>query len=841
MKPDPYFAYSLSQMKNMFSSFPVDEVIPALIDAMAASRCAVLSAPPGAGKTTRVPLALLETAWLGKGKILMLEPRRLAARRAASFMAQQLGERVGQTVGYRIRGDAAVSNATRVEVVTEGILTRMLHDNPELPGVGLVIFDEFHERSIHADLGLAFTLDVQKHLRDDLRVLIMSATLDGVAVAHLLGDAPVIESVGRAFHVKTRYSRFTSDKPLEARIAEVVSRALTTEEGDILVFLPGMREIRRVEEKLQSGSLDDVIVHILHGDLSPTVQEAALAPSRSGIRKVILSTSIAETSLTIDGVRIVVDSGLARAARFDPRRGMSGLVTIPVSRAVADQRRGRAGRQSTGVCYRLWREEEHAQLPEYPVPEIRVSDLAHAALDLVLWGAPTGEGLSFLDRPLSANLVQAQGILRSLGALTDDGRLTPHGRTMAALPIHPRFAHMIIRGKEIGRGAAACELAAILEERDLLGAGAKTDVDLTSRIDAFRYARGLTPGVRDRIAAQRRRLMEMLDIHNERENNSECGILVAFAYPERIARKRPERSGLYQLANGTIAVLPQGNLAREEFLAIADVDAGSGDAKIYLAASIKESELESAFSDEIVNETEIEWNDAKQQVRAKSVRKLGAVMLSEQSLEPAGERITRALIEGIRRTGLRCLPWEKESQQFRSRVQWARRSIKDTSEWPDLSDKTLTGLLERWLAPFLDGMWKLDQLQRLDLVVILRVMFTHQQLRELDRLAPSQLLVPSGSRITLDYTPTHHPALSVKLQELFGLTETPRVGGGTIPVTIHLLSPAARPLAVTQDLRSFWENVYPEIRKQLRARYPKHLWPEDPLTATPTWRTIRKH
>jgi ATP-dependent helicase HrpB len=828
-------------MKNKFSSFPVDEVVPALIDAMAASRCAVLSAPPGAGKTTRVPLALLEAAWLGKGKILMLEPRRLAARRAAAYMAQRLGERVGHTVGYRIRGDAAVSKATRVEVVTEGILTRMLHDNPELPGVSLVIFDEFHERSIHADLGLAFTLDVQKHLRDDLRVLIMSATLDGVAVAHLLGDAPVIESVGKAFHVETRYSRFTSDKPLEARIVEVVSRALTTEEGDILVFLPGMREIRRVEEKLQGVSPDDVIVHILHGDLSLTVQEAALAPARSGKRKVILSTSIAETSLTIDGVRIVVDSGLARAARFDPRRGMSGLVTIPVSRAVADQRRGRAGRQSAGVCYRLWREEEHAQLPEYPVPEIRVSDLAHAALDLALWRAPTGEGLSFLDRPLSANLVQAQGILKSLGALTADGRLTPHGRTMAALPIHPRFAHMIIKGKEIGRGAAACELAAILEERELLGTGAKADVDLASRIDAFRTGHGVTPGVRDRITAQKRRLMEMLDIHDERENNSECGILVAFAYPERIARKRPERLGQYQLANGTIAVLPQGNLAREEFLAIADVDAGSGDAKIYLAASIKESELESAFSDEIVNETEIEWNDAKQQVRARSVRKLGAVVLSEQSLKPAGEEITRSLIEGIRRTGLPCLPWEKESQQFRSRVQWVRRSIKDTSEWPDLSDETLTGSLERWLAPFLDGMWKLDQLQRLDLVEIFRGMFTHQQLRELNRLAPSQLLVPSGSRITLDYTPSDHPALSVKLQELFGLIETPRVGGGIIPVTIHLLSPAARPLAVTQDLRSFWEKVYPEIRKQLRARYPKHPWPEDPLTATPTRRTIRKH
>ena len=841
MNPHPYLAYFVIQMKNKVSSFPVEEVVPTLIEALASSHCAVLSAPPGAGKTTRVPLVLLEADWLGKNRILMLEPRRLAARRAASYMAQQLGEPVGQTVGYRIRGDAVVSKVTRIEVVTEGILTRMLHANPELPDVGLVIFDEFHERSIHADLGLAFTLDVRKNLREDLRVLVMSATLDGVGIARLLQGAPVVESAGKMYPVETRYARFASEKPLEVRTADAVERALVSEEGDILVFLPGMREIRRVEEKLQRRSGEDVVVRILHGDLSASVQEAALAPAPKGKRKVILSTSIAETSLTIDGVKIVIDSGLARTVRFDPRRGMSGLVTIPVSRAVADQRRGRAGRQSAGVCFRLWREEEHMQLPEYPVPEIRVSDLAHVALDLALWGAPMSEGLAFLDPPPVAYLAQARGVLKALGALTDDGRLTPHGRTMAGLPIHPRFAHMIIRGKKLGRGADACELAAILEERDFMGGGAKADIDLASRIDVFRRGHGLAPGVRDRIAAQKRRLMDMVDIEDAGKGDSECGILVAFAYPERIARKRAEGGGGYQLANGTIAVLPPGNLGREEFLAIADVEAGSGDAKIYLAASIKESELEGAFSEEMLNEKEIEWNDAKRQVRARSVRKLGAFVLSEQPLEPKGEEIAQALIEGIRRNGMQCLPWEKESERFRSRVQWVRRSIKEASEWPDLSDGVLTTSLDNWLAPFLNGMWKLDQLQQLDLVEILRSMFNHQQLRDLDRLAPAQLPVPSGSRITLDYTPTDHPALSVKLQELFGLTETPRVGGGIIPVTIHLLSLAARPLAVTQDLRSFWQNVYPEIRKQLRARYPKHPWPEDPLTATPTRRTIRKH
>ena len=828
-------------MDNRIPQFPIDEAIPPLMQALSASRSAVLCAPPGAGKTTRIPLVLLGAAWLKKSKILMLEPRRLAARRAASYMAQQLGERVGQTVGYRIRGDAVVSKQTSIEVVTEGILTRMLHANPDLPGVELVIFDEFHERSIHADLGLAFTLDVQNHLREDLRVLVMSATLDGVAVAELLRGPPVIETSGKSYPVETRYARFISEKPLDVRVADVVSRAIAAEEGDVLVFLPGMREIRRVEEKLQSKMPEDVIVHTLHGDLPTAVQEAALAPSKPGRRKVILSTSIAETSLTIDGVRIVVDSGLSRAARFDPRRGMSGLVTIPVSRAVADQRRGRAGRQSAGVCYRLWTEAEHEQLPGYPVPEIRVSDLAHVALDLALWGAPTGEGLSFLDPPPVALLAQAQTVLRGLGAMTDDGKLTPHGRSMAALPIHPRLAHMIIKGNEMGHGPEACALAALLEERDVFGGGSKSDVDLESRLEVFRQSGGTMSGVRDRVASQKRRLMEMMQIGGGRSKTEATGLLVALAYPERIARKRAERSGSYQLSNGTTATLPAGSLlARKEYLAIADVDAGAGDAKIFLAAPVNENDLEDVFAAEIVEQKEIGWSDSEARVVFRRVRKLGAVILAEQSIEPVGDEITGALIEGIRRTGLHCLPWEKEAERFRARVQWARRMLPETAELPDLSDDGLGSTMDQWLAPFLGGMWRLQHLQRLRLAEILRSLLSPRQAHELDRLAPSQLHVPSGSHVSLDYTPTDHPALSVKLQELFGLTDTPRVGAGRIPVTIHLLSPAARPLAVTQDLRSFWENVYPDIRKQLRARYPKHPWPEDPLTATPTKRTIRK-
>ena len=841
MKPPQDFAYWRDDMTQPFPKFPVDEAIPQLKTALENPRRAVLSAPPGAGKTTRVPPAMLDAPWINGQRILMLEPRRLAARRAAEYMAKQMGERPGGMVGYRIRGDSVVGKTTRIEVVTEGILTRMLHSAPELPGVGLVIFDEFHERSIHADLGLAFTLDVQNHLRDDLRVLVMSATLDGVAVAKLLGNAPVIESAGNMYPVETQYARFTAEKPLEARVVDTVQRAMHAGNGDVLVFLPGMREIRRVEETLLRRQQEDVVVHVLHGELPARTQDSALAPAPSGMRKIILSTSIAETSLTIDGVRIVVDAGLARTARFDPRRGMSGLVTIAVSRAVADQRRGRAGRQGPGLCFRLWTEAEHEQLPAYPVPEIRVSDLTHVALDLALWGSPSGSGLAFLDPPPEPLLRQAQGVLRDLGATTEQGQLTQHGRAIAELPIHPRLGHMIIKGNELGFGSAACELAALLEERDLLLGGVKNDVDLASRVDALRKGGGARSGASDRIAAQRKRLMEMVNSRNKRSAGEPWGILTALAYPERIARKRSDKPRAYQLSGGTTAVLPPGSLlGREECLAVADLDASSRDAKIYLAAPVTLKELETIFADRITMEENVLWDANEKRVVSRRLRKLGAVILGENPREPQGDEVLRAFVDGIRRTGLQSLPWEKEVERFRARAGWARRSVKETADVPDLSDEALLGSLETWLAPWLEGMWKLDQLQRLRLMDVLRGMFSPQQLRELDRLAPSHLIVPSGSKIAIDYTRTDHPVLSVKLQELFGLTETPRVGGGAVPVTIYLLSPAARPLAVTQDLRSFWLNVYPEIRKQLRARYPKHPWPENPLTATPTKRTLRR-
>ncbi len=650
-----------------------------------------------------------------------------------------------------------------------------------------------------------------------------------------------------------------------------------------------MREIRRVEESLSRRLPEEALICLLHGDLPARVQEAALSPAPLGQRKVILSTSIAETSLTIDGVRVVVDSGLARSASFDPRRGMSGLVTIPVSRAVADQRRGRAGRQAPGVCYRLWTERENEQLAQFPVPEIRSSDLAHLALDLALWGAPMGESLAFLDPPPPAHLSRARGLLTRLGAISAEGQLTEHGRMMAGLPIHPRLSHMIITARKQGLAAAACELAALLEERDLAAASGKNDADLAGRLEAVRSGRTIAPGVRDRILAQQERLMAMAGTESEkspamragsthqglssarrqsagpessgtarsaapahsaassrqpdaeRSAESACGLLLALAYPDRIARRRPERQGSYHLANGLIASLPAASpLAREEFLAIAEADAGAAEGKIYLAAPVSAAELEQFFADDIVVEEEVVWDGREKRVRARRRRKLGAVVLEEAPHESADVDVAGAMMEGIRRAGLHSLPWERDAERLCGRIQWARQNLAGLADLPDFSAENLLAGLENWLAPHLAGMWRLEQLQRLPLAAILAGRLTAQQRRDLERLAPSQIHVPSGSRIALEYPAEGAPVLAVKLQELFGLTETPRIGGGSVPVTIHLLSPAARPLAVTQDLRSFWQNTYPEIRKQLRARYPKHPWPEDPLTALPTRKTIRK-
>jgi ATP-dependent helicase HrpB len=829
------------EMRSFLQNLPIDNVLSELERAFDSTTNLVLSAPPGAGKTTHVPIALLSSEWLVGKKIIMLEPRRLAARRAAEFMSAQLDEKTGKTVGYRIRGESVACKDTRIEVVTEGILTRLLQQEPELPDIGLIIFDEFHERSIHADLGLALALDVQKHLRNDLHLLVMSATLDGVTIAQLLDNAKIVESLGQSYTVTTHNAKFTSEKPVEVRLVDTLLRALDEQQGDVLIFLPGRREIRRVENLLWKKRLpEDVIVHSLYGDASYQQQSAALSPAPSGKRKVILSTSIAETSLTIDGVCVVIDSGLARTARFDVRRGMSGLVTIPVSKAVADQRRGRAGRQQPGVCYRLWTAAEHEMLPDYPIPEIKTADLASLALDFALWGTPNGENLRFLDPPPTPHLLQAQSLLKDIGAVDAAGKLTKHGRTMAELPLHPRLSHMILRGKEFGSGSFACDIAALLEERDIIAGKKDTDIDLDSRLHILHERQRTDEGVRERILFQSRRLKQLADIHPSKEKKEpSTGILLAFAYPERVARRRDTKSNRYQMTSGTTAILPSGSLlAREEFIAIGEVDGIGTEVRTYLAAPLTKEEIELVFIDSIIEEEEIRWNNADAAVIARRISRLGAVVLSEQHIKPHGEKVTSALIEGVKQLGIHCLPWDKDTRSLQQRSEWLRTYLAP-AQWPDLSDSNLINTAEEWLAPFLDGIWKKEQLSALPLLKILQSHITRSIIQQIDSLAPSHLKLPSGSIAALDYS-GNQPVLAVRLQELFGQIDTPKICNGKVSVLIHLLSPARRPLAVTQDLHSFWTTVYPEIRTQMRARYPKHVWPEDPLSAKPTNKTIRK-
>jgi ATP-dependent helicase HrpB len=823
---------------------PIDTVLPDLRAALRASRQVILSAPPGAGKTTCVPAALLGEDWLSGGRIVMLEPRRLAARRAAEFMASTAGERVGETVGYRIRGESRVGPKTRIEVVTEGILTRVLQDDPALTGTGAVIFDEFHERSLTGDLGLALALDAQNHLRPDLRILVMSATLDGTPLARLLSDAPIVEGKGNVHPVETRYASFRSDRPVEVRVVDSIRRAMQSGEGDILVFLPGRREIVRVESLLYEKALPgDPIVHLLYGDAGYERQLAALVPDPQGGRKVILSTSIAETSLTIDGVRIVIDAGLARSATFDPRRGMSGLVTGPVSRAIADQRRGRAGRQGPGLCFRLWTREDHERLPPFPTPEILAADLAPLALDLTLWGNPLGEGLRFLDPPPLPHLSQARDLLRTLGALDAVGHFTSHGRLMTQLPVHPRLAHMMLRGRDLGCGGIACDIAALLEERDLFSGSKGPDIDLRSRWAALRNAREADRGARDRINAQAGRFRSLLGVTvgTAAQADRSIGMLLGFAYPERLARQREKNSRRYQMASGTGAILPEGSLlAREQYLALGEVDGAGAEVKVFLAAPIDQSDLESAFSAEISTEDEIRWDSRSRSVIARRARHLGSIMIKETLLRPEGDQALSSMLEGIREMGIVSLPWTGSAGEFRTRSEWLRTSGNAPAGWPDLSDEALLSTLPRWLGPFLGGISKQEHLSRVDLSAALRGLFSRQQLHEIDRLAPSHLKVPGGSQVRIDYTAGAQPVLAVRLQEMFGETDTPRVAGGKVPLLLQLLSPARRPLAVTQDLRSFWANSYQGFRKQMQARYPRHNWPEDPLAAVPTNRVTKR-
>ena len=828
---------------------PIEHVIPELRAALRERTSAVLQAPPGAGKTTRVPLALLDEPWLAGAKIVMLEPRRLAARAAAGFMARTRGEGVGETVGYRVRMDTRVGPRTRVEVVTEGVLARMLQSDPALEGVGLVIFDEFHERSLHADLGLALCLQSQGVLREDLRVLVMSATLDGQAVARLLGDAPLVTSEGRAFPVETRYLGRRAEVRPAAAAASATRRALDEEGGDVLVFLPGAGEIRQAEEILREGGgpAGGVEIFPLHGTLPPEAQDRAIAPSPPGRRKVVLSTSIAETSLTIEGVRVVVDAGLSRVPRFSPRTGMTRLETTRVSRASADQRRGRAGRVGPGVCYRLW--DEHDALLAHSAPEITEADLAPLALELAEWGVADPAELAWLDPPPAAAFSQARELLRELGALDGEGAITPHGRRMAGMALHPRLAHMALRAAEMGHGALACELAALLSERDVLrsDAGAPGDADLRLRLEVMRdaeagrvpaFVRGMRvdrEGVR-RALAEARHWRRALRTGSGVIDPEAGGVVLALAYPDRIAQRRPGAAGRYLLRNGRGAALahPQA-LGEAAYLVAAELGDAGRESRIFLAAPLNQADLEAHFGEQVETAEEVVWDADARTVRARRRERLGAIVLREAPLrEPNPELVVAALLEGIGRAGLEVLPWSDGARRVRERIAFLHRL--DPAGWPDVSDAALLGGLEEWLGPYLHGARSGDALSRLDLAEILLNALPWDRRAALDEMAPTHLVVPSGSRIPIDYSDPGSPVLAVRLQEMFGLAETPRVARGSVPLTLHLLSPAHRPVQVTRDLAGFWKGSYFDVRKDLRGRYPKHHWPEDPMQAAPTAR-----
>ena len=850
--------YSLLHVRlhPIMSRLPIEDVLSDLRQSLIRSPNGLLTAPPGAGKTTRVPLALLDAPWLQDKKLLMLEPRRLATRAAAHRMATMLNERSGETVGYRMRLDTKIGPKTRIEVVTEGILTRLLQQDPSLSAYGAVLFDEFHERSLQADTGLALCLESQRLFRPDLRLLIMSATLDCGPVGQLLGDAPVITCEGRMFPVETRYLDEPITGHLDTAVARIIRRALARDQGSLLVFLPGMAEIRRVERQLLDANLEPTIhVTPLHGDLPQDAQDAAISPALPGTRKIVLATSIAETSLTIDGVRIVIDAGLLRVPRFDPRSGLTRLDTIRVTQDSAEQRRGRAGRLEPGVCYRLWTEREQASLAARRPPEILDADLTSLVLELALWGTTDPAELSWLTAPPSGAVTQASDLLIRLEALDPSGHITAHGTRMAELALHPRLSHMLLKAGPLGLTDLACDLAALLGERDLLrGPAGRQQADIRTRLDVLHghhdHAAGATVdrGVYHRVTGTaemwRRQLARLSTKSTARAARDQqgVGILLALAYPDRIAQRQSGNDARYVLANGRGALFATpDHLGSEPYLAIAELDGGAQWAKIELAAPIAQAEIESLYADQIVETEAVSWDEKTQAVQALRQRRLGGLILSQHNLsKPDPALIATALLQGVRQAGLNSLAWTAELRQWQARVQFLRRTDGPGSPWPDLSDEHLLQTLDQWLGPYLQSITTLDRVKRMPLDQPLHALLSWDLQRQLERLAPTHLAVPSGSNIRVDYESAEIPVLAVRLQELFGCQDTPRVAGGKIPVMLHLLSPAKRPVQVTKDLASFWANAYQDVRKELRGRYPKHPWPDNPLTAPPTAKAKRR-
>lgn len=814
------------------TGLPIEDAVGPLRAALAEGASAVLEAPPGAGKTTLVPLRLLDEPWLRGGRVLMLEPRRLAARAAATRMAALLGEEVGATVGYVTRFERRLSRATRVEVVTEGLLARRLQRDPALAGYGLVVFDEFHERSLDADLGLALCLDVQGGLRPDLRLLLMSATLDGEALArHLGGAARRVRAEGRLHPVRVEHLPPAVGAPLESGVAAAVERALAAAPGTVLVFLPGAAEIRRAEPAVAALGVE---ARPLHGELPRAAQDAALRPPAPGARKVVLATNVAETSLTIEGVTAVVDAGLERRPRFSPRSGMSRLVTVPISRASAEQRKGRAGRLGPGLCLRLWPEEEDRGRAERRPAEIEEADLAPLALQIAAWGVADAAALRFPTPPPAGPLAQARALLTDLGALGPGGAIAAHGRAVAELPAHPRLGHMLLRARGLGLLPTALAVAALLGGgRDPDRAGG--DADLAARVE--RLARG-EPGFAE-ARRVRDQLARALGAAPGRPEPEEAGAAVSLAYPDRLAAARPGAPpGGFRLVNGRGVRLDAGDpLARAAWLAVAEVEDGA-EGRVRLAAAVDRATIERLHGERLAAREEVRFDPREGAVLARRVTRLGALTWEERPLDGADPvRVAAALCGGIRARGAGALPWTESARRFRERVAFLRR--REPGRWPALDDAGLLAGLERWLAPHLLGTRRLAELRALDLAALLRGLLDGARRAELDRRAPAEVALPAGRRAPVDYA-VEPPALAVELRDLFGQAATPAVDDGRVPLVLHLLSPARRPVAVTRDLAGFWGGGYAAVRKELRGRYPRHPWPEDPLAAAPTARPARR-
>jgi len=855
-------------------TLPIDELLPQLVTTLNKSPGVVVQAPPGAGKTTRVPLALLNCDWLDGKKIIMLEPRRIAARAAARYMAACLGERVGETVGYRVRFDNSTSAKTHIEVVTEGIFARLLQDDPALEKYGVVIFDEFHERNLNSDLGLALCIDSQQGLREDLKIIVMSATLDGAAVSKLLFDAPIITSEGRSYPVVIRHHALNNNfsrnrRTFLAELTQQIVHVLNEEHGSMLVFLPGAGEIRQVamllegalKEGLQAAHLTNtILIAPLFGQLTAAEQDAAIQPATGGKRKIVLASAIAETSLTIEGIRIVIDSGLNRVPRFDSNTGMTQLMTLPVSQANAEQRCGRAGRLQEGVCYRLWSQSTH--LLAHSTAEILDADLAPLILELAQWGVTDVNVLRWIDPPPVPHVAQARDLLQQLGALDADNRITAHGKAMAQWGAHPRLAHMMLRAKTIGAGVLACEVAAILTEREVLRSSAARESDLHYRIEVLRdqainnnfqknqnqnnqpqnnqmaqYDIDRAAVRQAQVAAKQwQRQLQVTDNHSL-DDLKLLGVVLAYAYPDRIGCRR-DKSSRYLLSNGRGAILSEGDpLCTEELIVAAHLD-GAREARIFLAAGLHREHLESYLVEFIQNRSVIHWDDRQACVQARMQQCIGDIVINDAPLTDVDQdALADALLEGIRLRGINCLPRQDTTRALQARMQFMHDHIDAT--WPDVSDATLLATLDTWLKPFLNNKSRLSHLERLDLHSIMLSQLSWEQQRRLDQLVPTHINVPSGSNIRIDYS-HFPPVLAVRLQEMFGLADTPHIADGKIAVLLHLLSPAQRPVQITQDLAGFWQSSYHEVKKDLKGRYPKHHWPDNPLQAQATSKAKRR-